>query len=108
MDIQRPASVKAQKTRRMIITVVVVVLTLGGVTYGLTRLRPAAPTVDDATVWKDTVRRGPMILDVRGLGTLVPEDIRWIPAQSQARADRIVWRAADTVKLPTAVLILNE
>jgi len=108
MDIQRPASVKAQKTRRMIITVVVVVLMLGGVTYGLTRLRPAAPTVDDATVWKDTVRRGPMILDVRGLGTLVPEDIRWIPAQSQARVDRIVLRSGDTVKPTSVVLELSD
>ena len=108
MDIQRPASVKAQKTRRMIITVVVVVLMLGGVTYGLTRLRPAAPTVDDATVWKDTVRRGPMILDVRGLGTLVPEDIRWIPAQSQARVDRIILRSGDTVKPTSVVLELSD
>ena len=108
MDIQRPASVKAQKTRRMIITVVGVVLMLGGVTYGLTRLRPAAPTVDDATVWKDTVRRGPMILDVRGLGTLVPEDIRWIPAQSQARVDRIVLRSGDTVKPTSVVLELSD
>ena len=108
MDIQRPASVKAQKTRRMIITVVVVVLMLGGVTYGLTRLRPAAPTVDDATIWKDTVRRGPMILDVRGLGTLVPEDIRWIPAQSQARVDRIVLRSGDTVKPTSVVLELSD
>jgi len=108
MDIQRPASVKAQKTRRMIITVVGVLLMLGGVTYGLTRLRPAAPTVDDATVWKDTVRRGPMILDVRGLGTLVPEDIRWIPAQSQARVDRIVLRSGDTVKPTSVVLELSD
>ena len=108
MDIQRPASVKAQKTRRMIITVVVVVLMLGGVTYGLTRLRPAAPTVDDATIWKDTVRRGPMILDVRGLGTLVPEDIRWIPAQSQARVDRIILRSGDTVKPTSVVLELSD
>jgi HlyD family secretion protein len=92
----------------MIITVVVVVLMLGGVTYGLTRLRPAAPTVDDATVWKDTVRRGPMILDVRGLGTLVPEDIRWIPAQSQARVDRIVLRSGDTVKPTSVVLELSD
>ncbi len=108
MDIQRPASVKAQKTRRMIIAVVAVVLTLGGVTYGLTRLRPAAPTVDDATTWKDTVRRGPMVRDVRGLGTLVPEDIRWIPAQSQARVDRIVLRSGDKVRPESIVLELSD
>ncbi len=108
MDIQRPASVKAQKTRRMIITVVAVVLLLGGVTYGLTRLRPAAPTVDDATTWKDTVRRGLMVRDVRGLGTLVPEDIRWIPAQSQARVDRIVLRSGDKVRPDSIILELSD
>jgi HlyD family secretion protein len=108
MDIQRPASVKAQKTRRMVIAVIAVVLMLGGVTYGLTRLRPAAPSVDDATTWKDTVRRGPMVRDVRGLGTLVPEDIRWIPAQSQARVDRIVLRSGDTVRPDSVVLELSD
>jgi HlyD family secretion protein len=108
MDIQRPASVKAQKTRRMIIGVVVGILMLGGVTYGLTKLRPAPPSVDDGTTWKDTVRRGPMVRDVRGLGTLVPEDIRWIPAQSQARVDRIILRSGDPVRRDSVVLELSD
>ena len=50
------------------------------VTYALSRLKPAAPSVDRATVWTDTVKRGPMLREVRGLGTLVPETIRLIPA----------------------------
>ena len=58
------------------------ILILGGTTLGLSRLRPAPPTVDRATVWVDTVKRGEMLREVRGLGTLVPVDIRWIPARN--------------------------
>ena len=62
------------------------------VSYVLARLEPAAPVVEAGTVWEDTVKRGPMVRDVRGLGTLVPEDIRWIPATTQGRVERIVLR----------------
>jgi len=65
---------------RRTVLVSAAVLLLGGVTLGLSRLRPAAPTVDRATVWTDEVKRGPMLREMRGLGTLVPEDIRWIAA----------------------------
>ena len=50
------------------------------VTVALARLKPAAPTVERAIVWPDTVKRGAMLRQVRGPGTLVPEDIRWITA----------------------------
>ena len=53
------------------------------ITVGVSRLKPAAPSVDRATVWVDTVKRGPMLRQVRGSGTLVPEEIRWIPATTQ-------------------------
>ena len=76
MDIQRSASVAAAKRRRRIIISVLAVIFIAGVTLGLSRLKPAAPTVERSTIWTDTVKRGPMIRQVRGLGTLVPVDIR--------------------------------
>src|SRR5438874_1623967 len=91
MDIQRPSNARAKKIRRIIYAAVAFLL-IGGVSYGLSRLRPAAPTVDRATIWPDEVKRGPMLREVRGLGTLVPEDIRWIPAQTNATVERIVLR----------------
>src|SRR5437660_1914485 len=62
------------------------------VTLGISRLRPAVPSVDRSTVWIDTVKRGPMVRQVRGLGTLVPEDIRWIPANTEGSVEKIlIW-----------------
>ncbi len=91
MDIQRPSNAGAKKIRRIAYGTGAVIL-IAGVTLGLSRLRPAAPTVEAATIWPDTVKRGPMLREVRGLGTLIPEDIRWIPAQTDSRVDRIVLR----------------
>ena len=84
------------------------VLLIGGVTYGLSRLRPAAPTVDRATVWSDEVKRGPMLRELRGIGTLVPEDIQWIPAQTEAQVDRIVLRPGAIVKSDSIILELSN
>jgi HlyD family secretion protein len=83
-------------------------ISLAGVTYGVSRLRPAVPTVDRATIWTDEVKRGPMLREVHGLGTLVPEEIRWIPAQTQSRIDRIVIRPGATVKPDTIILELSN
>jgi HlyD family secretion protein len=84
------------------------VLLIGGVTYGLSRLRPAAPTVDRATVWSDEVKRGPMLRELRGIGTLIPEDIQWIPAQTEAQVDRIVLRPGAIVKSASIILELSN
>ena len=62
------------------------------VTVLLSRLKPAVPSVDRSTVWVDTVKRGPMVRQVRGLGTLVPEDIRWIAANTEGRVEKIIVR----------------
>src|SRR5271163_5372385 len=97
MDIQRPSNARSKMIRRIVL-VTVAVLILGGVTLGLSRLRPAAPSVDRATVWTDEVKRGPMLREMHGLGTLIPEDIRWIPAQTDSRVDRIVIRPGAFVK----------
>ena len=92
VDIARSPEVKRKKKIRRIIYGAVALLAIVLITVGVSRLRPAAPGVDRATVWIDTVKRGPMIRQVRGSGTLVPEDIRWIPATTQGRVERIVLR----------------
>jgi HlyD family secretion protein len=74
----------------------------------VSRLKPAAPGVDRATVWIDTVKRGPMIRQVRGSGTLVPEDIRWIPATTQGRVEKIVLRPGAQVKPETVILEMSN
>ena len=107
MDIARPSNARAKLIRRIILGGVAV-LFIGGVSFGLTRLRPAAPSVDRATVWSDEVKRGPMLRDVRGLGTLVPEDIRWIPAQTDSRVDRWVLRPGAAVKPNSVIMELSD
>jgi HlyD family secretion protein len=107
MDIQRPSNARSKMIRRIVL-VTVAVLVLGGVTLGLSRLRPAAPAVDRATIWTDDVKRGPMLREVRGLGTLIPEDIRWIPAQTDSRVDRIVIRPGAIVKPDSIILELSN
>lgn len=107
MDIQRPSNARAKKIRRIIYGSVACLL-IAGVSYGLSRLRPAAPTVDKATVWADDVKRGPMLREVHGLGTLVPEDIRWIPAQTNATVERIVLRPGAIVHPNSVILELSD
>jgi HlyD family secretion protein len=107
MDIQRPSNARAKKIRRIVYATVAILL-VGGVTYGLSRLRPAAPTVDRATIWPDEVKRGPMVREVRGLGTLVPEDIRWIPAQTDSRVERWVLRPGAIVKPSSIIMELSD
>jgi HlyD family secretion protein len=81
---------------------------LGGVTYALSKLKPAAPSVDAGTVWSDTVKRGPMLREVRGLGTLVPEDIRWIAAQTDAHVDKWVLRPPAVVRPDSIIMELSD
>src|SRR5512142_2687897 len=107
MDIQRPNAARQRRIRRMIYgTVGLIVIAL--VTIGLSRLKPAAPTVDRATVWPDTVKRGPMVRQVRGLGVLVPEDIRWIPSVTDGRVDLVVVRPGAIVKPDTVLIELSN
>jgi HlyD family secretion protein len=107
MDIQRPSNARAKKIKR-IIYVTVAVVVIAGITLGLSRLRPAAPSVDRGTVWTDVVKRGPMLREVRGLGTLVPLDIHWIPAQTSARVDKIVIRPGHLVEPNTVILEMTD
>jgi HlyD family secretion protein len=108
VDIARPESVKRKKKYRRIAYGVVALLVVVGVSIGVSRLRPAAPGVDRATVWIDTVKRGPMTRQVRGSGTLIPEDIRWIPATTQGRVERILLRPGAEVKADTVILEMSN
>ncbi len=110
MDIQRPASVAQAKKRKQYLIGAVAVIIVVAVSVGLSQLQPAAPTVERATVWVDTVKRGPMVRQVRGLGTLVPVDEarRWVPASTQGRVERIVLRPGVQVTPDTVVLELSD
>src|SRR3954462_12278053 len=103
MDVPR-AGVAKKKRQKRIIYIVAGVLGLIVVTFLLSRLKPAVPSIDRSTVWIDTVKRGPMVRQVRGLGTLVPEEIRWIAGPTEARVDKIVGRPGAHVE-PDAVLV---
>ncbi len=107
MDIARPSNLRKKRIKQGVYagTALVAVLLM---TLGVSRLKPAAPTVEAATVWRDTVRRGPMLRQVRGLGTLVPEDIRWIPATTQGRVERIGLRPGTSVKADSIILELTN
>lgn len=110
MDIQRPPSVARKKKLKQMAFAIAGLLVVGLVSVVLARLKPAAPTVERATVWVDTVKRGAMLRQVRGLGTLVPVDEarRWIPAATQGRVERIVLRPGATVTPETVVLVLDD
>ena len=105
MDIPRPDQSKAKRKKRIIIGAIAVTA-LVAITGGLARLKPAAPTVERNLVWIDTVKRGQMLRQVRGLGTLVPEEIRWIAARTQGRVDKIVLRPGADVTPDSVILIL--
>jgi HlyD family secretion protein len=109
MDISRP-DLKAKKRKRQALTIAVAVVVLAAVTFLVMRLKPAAPTVDRSTVWTDTVKRGPMVRQVRGLGTLVPREdaIRQIPVQTEATVVRILTLPGSIVKPDTILLELSD
>ncbi len=84
-----PRNVGSKKRKRLAVYAGLALVAVLGVTLGLSRLKPAAPAVERSTVWVDTVKRGSMLRQVRGLGTLVPTDIRWIPASTEGRVERL-------------------
>jgi HlyD family secretion protein len=109
MDIARP-EFKQQKRRRQIIWSAVGIVALAAVTIGVTRLKPAAPEVERSTVWTDTVKRGPMLRQVRGLGSLIPsqEFTRQIPAETEATIVRILKLPGSQVRPDTILLEMSN
>ncbi|HXK58479.1 MAG TPA: HlyD family efflux transporter periplasmic adaptor subunit [Acidobacteriota bacterium] len=108
MDIPRSSSVKRKKLIRRAIFLVLLGVAVLLTSLGLSRLKPAAPAVEASTIWPDTVKRGPMVRQVRGLGTLVPKDVLWIPAVTSDRVERILMRPGAKVGPDTILLVLSN
>ncbi len=109
MDVPRGKEVARKRTIRRVIYIVVAAAAIGGTTFALARLKPAAPSVEKSGIWVDTVKRGPMEMQVRGLGALKPEEIHWIAAAQDSRVSQIVRRAGiDPVKANDVILVLSD
>jgi HlyD family secretion protein len=108
MDIKRAPKSKIKKKIRTAIMIVVGIAAIGGITYGLTKLKPAAPTLDRSTAVIETVKRGEMVRDVRGNGTLVPEVTRWVPAPADGRVEKILLKAGVEVDPSTVIAELSN
>ena len=107
MDIQRKDAGKKRLIRRIVVGIFLVAA-VGGISVVVSRLKPAAPSVDLSVVFSDTVRRGPMTREVHGLGTLVPEQTMLIPATTQGRVKSILIRPGTPVRADSVVMILTS
>lgn len=107
MDIPRPENKRKRRIRQVAVGIGAVALVVIA-TVGLGRLEPAAPSVARASVWVDTVREGEMLRQVRGPGTLVPREIRWIAAQTDGRVERIVVRPGAVVEPETVIVEMSN
>lgn len=107
MDIARP-ELKIKKRRRLLILVGVAALAVAGIGIGLARLGPALPSVERNNVLIGTVERGELLREVRGPGTLVPKEIRWIAAETAARVERIVVKPGAAVQADTVIIELGN
>jgi len=108
MDVPRGKEVARRKLIKRVAAIVVVLAAIPLITWGLSRLKPAAPTVDRATVWVDTVKRGPMVREVRGLGKLVVEDYIWIPAQFEGRIEKINFLPGSKLHASDVLMIISN
>lgn len=108
MDIKRPAKSKLKKRLRVAGLVIITAAAIGGITYGLTKLKPAAPTVDRATNVIETVKRGEMLRQVRGNGTLVPQITRWVVAPADGRVEKILVEAGVEVRPDQVIAELSN
>lgn len=108
MDIKRPPKSKIKKKIRMAIFIVLGVAGIGGITYGLAKLKPAAPTLESSTAVIETVKRGPFVRDVHGVGTLVPQVTRFVPAPAEGRVEFIPAQAGVEVQAGTVIVELSN
>ncbi len=107
MDVPRKGARKIRIIKRTILALVVLI-SIPLITIGLNRLKPAAPPVERSSVWVDTVKRGPMLRQVRGLGTLVPEEILWIPANTDGRVEKLIHRPGAKVNKNSIIMELSN
>ena len=108
VDIKRTGKSKLKKRIRTVILIVVGLAAIGGITFGLTKLKPAAPTLDRSTAVIDTVKRGQMLREVHGSGTLVPQLVRFVPAPSEGRVEKIPVQAGVVVGADTVIVELSN
>lgn len=108
MDVQRDPAILRRKKRRRAIVLGVATLAVIAISVAVSKLKPAAPTVAAANLWIKEVRRGPMVREVRGTGTFVPEEIRWIPATTGGRVEKIVLQQGAEVKPGSVIIELSN
>lgn len=107
MDVKREGVAKRKRIKLAIYGMLLV----SGVAfagYRISKLEPAAPSVEFATLWPDTVKRGPMVRDVKGQGSLVPEEIVWIPAKSDGQVEKVLHRSGEQVSSDTVLVVLSN
>jgi len=107
MDIPRKSAKRMKMIRRGLIATTGLIV-IAAVTVGVSRLEPASPSVDRRTLWLDKAKRGPMLRQVRGVGTLVSEDILWVPAVVPGRVVRILVEPGTVVEPNTVLLELSN
>ena len=108
MDIKRSPKSKLKKRIRTGVLIAFGVVAIGGITYGLSKLKPAAPTLDRSTAVIGTVKRGEMVREVNGNGTLVPQVTRWVPAPADGRVEKILVQAGIEVSASTVIVDLSN
>jgi HlyD family secretion protein len=107
MDIARPDQARKRRRKRLLLGLAGLVV-IAAVSVGLAQLKPAAPTVEKSSIWMDTVKRGQMLRQVRGNGTLVPEQIQFVQADTDGRVERILVLPGAEVKSDTILLELSN
>ena len=108
MDIKRAPKSKIKKRIRNGVFIAIGVAAIGGITYGLSKMKPAAPTLDRSTAIIGTVKRGEMVREVKGNGTLVPQVTRWVPAPADGRVEKILAQAGIEVSAGTVIVELSN
>ena len=108
MDIKRPGKSKLKKRVRIAVVILIGLIAIGGITFSLAKLKPAAPTLDRSTAVIDTVKRGQMLREVHGNGTLVPQVTRWVPAPADGRVEKILIQAGVEVGAGTVIVELSN
>lgn len=107
MDVPRKGAKKAKIIKRTIFGLLILI-SVPLITLGLNRLKPAAPSVERSSLWFGTVKRGPMLRQVRGLGTLVPEEILWIPANTDGRVEKLNLRPGAKVRKDSIIMEMSN
>lgn len=106
MDVQRSPEYKKNKKRRQLALALATAVALAGITYVVWSMEPAPPDVDGGSVYIDTVKKGPFVRSVRGPGTLVPDEVRWITAETDGLVENILIDPGTEVAPESVILVL--